>query len=51
MQDHMHLGVFNTPEESELKEGGYWDRAKTLALRKVMLEEPGLKTLREIKNE
>lgn len=49
MKDHMHLGVFNIPEEAELKEGGYWDKAKTLALRRVTLEEPGLKTLREIR--
>ncbi len=38
MQDHRHSGVFNTPEEAELKEGGYWDKARVLALRKVREE-------------
>jgi len=47
MEDHKHLGVFNIPEESELKEGGYWDQARILALRKIRLEESGLKTLKE----
>jgi len=47
MEEHRHLGVFNTPEEQELKEGGYWDRARVLALKKIRLEEFNLKTLRE----
>jgi len=38
MKDHRHLGVFNTPEEAELKEGGYWDKARILALRKIREE-------------
>ena len=50
MEDHRFLGVFNAPEEAELKEGGYLDKALVLALRKVIKEEPGRhKTLREVK--
>jgi hypothetical protein len=48
MKDHRHLEVFITPEIEELKEGGYWDRARVLALQKVRVEEPDLKTLKEL---
>jgi len=51
MLDHRHLGVFNTPEEAELKEGGYWDRARVLALRRVREEAFKLKTLKEARDE
>ena len=51
MNDHRYLGVFNVPEEAELKEGGYLDKALVLALRKVIKEEPGRhRTLREAKD-
>jgi len=51
MEDHRHLGVFNAPEEAELREGGYLDKALVLALRKVVKEEPGRhKTLREVRD-
>jgi len=51
MEDHRVLGVFNAPEEAELKEGGYLDKALVLALRKVVKEEPGRhKTLREVRD-
>jgi len=51
MQDHRHLGVFNIPEEAELKEGGYWDEARVLALRKIREEGFWHKTLKEEKKE
>jgi len=51
MEDHRHLGVFNTPEEAELKEGGYWDKARVLALRKIREEAFLHKTLKEEKKE
>jgi len=51
MQDHKELEVFNTPEELELKEGGYWGKAKVLALRKLRLEEFTLRTLKESRRE
>ena len=41
MEDHRELDVFTTPSIRELKEGGYWDRACILALRKTTVEEPG----------
>ena len=47
MQDHRYEGVFNTPEEAELKEGGYWDKARVLALRKIRDEAFRFKTLKE----
>jgi len=47
MQDNACLGVYNTPELCELREGGYLDRARVLALRKVR-EEVYLKTLEEL---
>ncbi|MBS7648578.1 hypothetical protein KEJ17_02890 [Candidatus Bathyarchaeota archaeon] len=50
MLDHMHLGVFNTPTERELKEGGYYERAKRIILRQIALEKP-LKTLEELEEE
>ena len=51
MEDHRFLGVFNAPEEAELREGGYLDKALVLALRKVVKEEPGRhKTLREVRD-
>ena len=50
IEEHRHLDVFTTPSTRELKEGGYWDRAHILALRKVSLEEPSHKTLNETKN-
>ena len=51
MQDHRHLEVFNTPEEAELKEGGYWDKARVLALRKIRDEAFRFKTLKEERKE
>ena len=51
MLDHRHLGVFNTPEEAELKEGGYWDKARVLALRKIRDEAFRFKTLKEERKE
>jgi hypothetical protein len=51
MQDHRDLEVFNTPEETELREGGYLDRARVLAIRKVTEQETGRhKTLRKVKD-
>ena len=51
MQDHKDLKVFNIPEETELREGGYLDRARVIAIRKVTEQEPGRhKTLRKVKD-
>ncbi|MEM2351461.1 MAG: hypothetical protein QXT26_03540 [Thermoproteota archaeon] len=47
MTDHMHLNVFNKPTERELKEGGYYEKAKRIVLRQINLEKP-LKTLKEL---
>lgn len=49
IEDHRHLEVYNTPEESELREGSYMDRARVLAIREVSLKEPNLPTLKKIK--
>jgi len=51
MQNHRHLEVFNTPEEAELKEGGYWDKARVLALRRIRDEAFRFKTLKEERTE
>ena len=47
MFDHRELGVFNKPEECELKEGGYLSRAKTIAFTRVSYTKN--RTLRETK--
>ncbi|MEM1582979.1 MAG: hypothetical protein QXK89_10815 [Candidatus Bathyarchaeia archaeon] len=47
MMDHMHLDVFNTPIDQELREGGYYEKAKRIVLRQMVLEKP-LKTLKEL---
>jgi hypothetical protein len=50
MFDHRELGVFNKPEECELKEGGYLSRAKTIAFSRISKAKKG--TLRDTeKNE
>ena len=38
MLDHKHLDFCNTPEATELKEGGYWDKARILALKRISEE-------------
>lgn len=38
MMDHMHLNVFNNPTDQELREGGYYERAKRIVLRQINLE-------------
>jgi hypothetical protein len=49
MLDHRELGVFNRPEECELREGGYLDRAKPIAFRRVSRAKNG--TLRDAEKE
>lgn len=50
MFDHRELGVFNKPEECELREGGYLSRAKTIAFSRISKAKNG--TLRDTeKNE
>jgi len=51
MQDHRHLDIFNTPEETELREGGYLDRARPLALRNIQREASKFKTIKEMRED
>lgn len=46
MQDHRHLGIYTTPTDKELREGGYIQRAHTIALRRIAIDEPNYKARR-----
>jgi len=50
MLEHRHTCVYNTPEDNELREGGYLERAKVLALREMNLKAQKTQTLKEAKD-
>ena len=47
MADHLGLDNFNVPEDAELRESGYMDRAKVLAFKEIHQSGSRHKTLTE----